>query len=134
MNTISNIQDEILLKTGIRTSVKKGSGSMRGYLYITPMFQNGDYPLIPFDLCSELKSLLSIFDSNNKPLFCSTSAIIIHGITDDRKEFKKERKPKPIDPDKITKGWGSKNSQMRLDKAIARNVVKTSKGGNARYY
>ena len=32
------------------------------------------------------------------------------------------------------KGWCSKNSQMRLDKATSRNAKKIKKGGAARYY
>jgi hypothetical protein len=34
--------------------------------------------------------------------------------------MKKESKPKEIEPNKTMKGWGSKNSQMRLDKASRR--------------
>ena len=48
--------------------------------------------------------------------------------------MKKESKPKQADPNKPLKGWGSKNSQMRLDKAAARNAKKMCKGGTARYY
>lgn len=131
---ISEIQEILFLKYNLKTSVKKGSGSMKGYLIITPMFQNGSYPLIPFSSLNEFKSLLYDFDSNQYPVFCSTSNIAIYGILDNRSEFKTERKPKPLDINKITKGWGSKNSQMRLDKATARNAVKMNKGNTARYY
>ncbi len=47
-------------------------------------------------------------------------------------EFKKERKPKASET--TSKGWGSKNSQMRLDKASARYAKKLMKGNCARYY
>lgn len=64
----------------------------------------------------------------------TASEIHVYQITDDRIEMKKEAKPKPIDPNKPQKGWGSKNSQIRLDKAIARNAKKMKKGNTATYY
>jgi len=131
----SEIQQLILSETGLKTSVKQYTkGSMKGYLRIMPIFQNGCYPSIPFDFVQSLKSKLSNFDYANKPTFCTCSDISVYQIEDDRLEMKKERKPKQVDPSKPIKGWGSKNSQMRLDKATARNAKKMNKGGVVRYY
>lgn len=133
--TAKDIQLSILSETSIKTTVsfiKKGS--MKGYIRIRPMFQNGSYPSYPTELIKNLKEKLKGFDYGDYPLFCSTSDIHVFDIIDDRVVMKKESKPKPLDPDKITKGWGSKNSQMRLDKATARNAVKMAKGNTARYY
>lgn len=127
------LQKMIFEKTGLKTSVKKGTGSMKGYVKIWPIFQNNTYPSFPFDFIQILKSELSAFDYENKPLFCTSSEINIYGISDSKVEYKKERKPK-IDTEKVSKGWGSKNSQLRLDKATARNAKKLNKGGVARYY
>lgn len=133
--TASEIQTKILTETGLKTSVKKYSrGSMIGYVRIMPIFQNGSYPSLPFDFVQKLKSELSEFDYANKPVFCTCSDISVFQIEDDRIQMKKESKPKAIDPNKIMKGWGSKNSQIRLDKAISRNAKKLKKGGVARYY
>ena len=107
---------------------------MKGYVRIMPIFQNGAYPSLPFDFVQDLKVRLAAFDYANKPVFCSCSDISVYEIEDDRVQMKKERKPKSVDPDKPSKGWGSKNSQLRLDKATARNAKKLNKGGVARYY
>ena len=133
--TAAEIQKRILEETGLKTSVKKYSnGSMKGYIRIMPIFQNGTYPSIPFDFVQKLKADLHSFDYANKPVFCTCSDISVYQIEDNRIEMKKERKQKPIDIDKPMKGWGSKNSQIRLDKATARNAKKLNKGGVARYY
>ena len=132
--TVSEIQKRILDETGLKTSVKKYSnGSMNGYLRIIPIFQNGTYPTMPFEFIKNLKEELSEFNYENKPLFCSVSDICIYNIEDDRIQMKKEKKT-VIDTNKTSKGWGSKNSQMRLDKATARNAKKMRKGGTATYY
>jgi hypothetical protein len=131
----SEIQTKILTETGLKTSVKKYStSSMRGYVRIMPIFQNGSYPSLPFEFVQKLKAELAGFDYANKPVFCSCSDISVYQIEDDRIQMKKESKPKEIDTNKTMKGWGSKNSQMRLDKATARNAKKMNKGGVARYY
>lgn len=133
--TAAEIQNRILTETGLKTSVKKYStGSMKGYIRIMPIFQNGCYPSLPFEFVQKLKSELASFDYANKPVFCTCSDISVYQIEDDRIQMKKESKPKQVDPNKIMKGWGSKNSQMRLDKATTRNAKKMSKGGTARYY
>ncbi|RTK94661.1 MAG: hypothetical protein EKK64_07915 [Neisseriaceae bacterium] len=131
----SEIQTKILTETGLKTSVKKYSkGSMKGYVRIMPIFQNGSYPSLPFDFVQKLKAELSGFDYSNKPVFCTCSDICVYQIEDDRIQMKKESKPKEIDHNKTMKGWGSKNSQMRLDKASARNAKKMKNGGVARFY
>lgn len=133
--TAAEIQTKILAETGLKTSVKKYStGSMKGYVRIMPIFQNGVYPSLPFEFVQKLKIELASFDYANRPVFCTCSDIIVYQIEDDRIQMKKESKPKQADPNKPMKGWGSKNSQMRLDKAAARNAKKMSKGGTARYY
>lgn len=131
----SEIQTKILTETGLKTSVKKYStGSMMGYVRIMPIFQNGSYPSFPFEVVQKLKAELACFDYANKPVFCTCSDISVYQIEDDRIQMKKESKPKEIDPNKTMKGWGSKNSQMRLDKTTSRNAKKMNKGGVARYY
>jgi hypothetical protein len=127
---VSEIQNKILKETRLKTSVKVfKTGSMRGYIKITPMFQNGSYPLFPFDFVQKLKSELADFDYSNMPLFCSTSQVSVYQITDDRIKMKTERKPKITE----SKTWGSKNSQMRLDKASARNGKRIRNGGVAKF-
>ena len=117
----SEIQTKILTETGLKTSVKKYStGSMKGYVRIMPIFQNGSYPSLPFEFVQKLKAELAGFDYANKPVFCTCSDISVYQIEDDRIQMKKENKPKEVDTNKVTKGWGSKNSQMRLDKASRR--------------
>ena len=132
--TVSEIQTKILNETGVKTSVKKYSkGSMNGYIRIIPIFQNGSYPNFPFDFVRNLKDILLNYDSASNPVLCSVSDICVYGIEDDRLYMKKENKPKPVDVNKVMKGWGSKNSQIRLDKAISRNAKKMRKGGVATY-
>jgi hypothetical protein len=119
--TAAQIQEIILTEAGLKTSVKVyKSGSMNGYVRIMPIFQDGRYPSLPIALVQKLKTLLSDFDYSNKPLYCSCSDVCVYQIVDDRLQMKKESKPKEIDENKISKGWGSKNSQMRLDKASKR--------------
>jgi len=79
-----------------------------------PIFQNGSYPSLPFEFVQKLKAELAVFDY-------------------DRIQMKKESKLKEIYPNKTMKGWGSKNSQMRLDKATSRNAKKMNKGEVAKY-
>lgn len=133
--TAAEIQTKILTETGLKTSVKKHkTGSMKGYIRIMPIFQNGSYPSLPFDFVQKLKTELSQFNYHDKPVFCTCSDICIYQIEDDRIHMKKERKPKAVDSDKPMKGWGSKNSQIRLDKAVQRYAKNLRKDGNrARY-
>ncbi len=131
METAKEIQEFVFQKTNIKTSVSNGRGSMKGYVTIRPIFQNGSYPYIPFDFCQELKTILSEYDYINYPLFCSTSEISVYGISNEKTEYKKERKQKP---ESKAKTWGSKNSQLRLDKASRRYAKKLSNGNCARYY
>jgi hypothetical protein len=128
MKSIKEIQEDIYKKTGLKTSIKKGSGSMKGYLQIRPIFQNGNYPNFPHEFINELRPQLLNFDYANKPLFCTISEVCIYQIEDNRIEYKKERKPKLIE-DMGVKSWGSKNSQMRLDKKAA-SYAKKRRGEN----
>lgn len=134
MKTAKEIQEQIFEKTGLKTSVRKGTGSMSGYVCIRAIFQNGNYPSFPFEFIQALKGQLQDFNYENKPLFCATSEISVYGISDEKTKYKNERKPKPIDETKTMKGWGSKNSQLRLDKATLRNAKKMQKGNTARYW
>lgn len=94
------------------------------------MLQSGIYPIFPHDFLIQLKPLLP--SDPYKPAFTSGTMIHVYGIADDRVDFKKERK-KTVDPDKMSKGWGSQNSQLRLDKAAFRYAKKLNRGGCARY-
>jgi hypothetical protein len=129
----SDIQKKILAETGIKTSVKKNTGSMKGYITIRPLFQNGTYPSFPFDWVRKLKEDLKKYDTTSHPVFCSTSGIDVYQLEDERIMMKKEAKPKEISQMKDGKGWGSKNSQVRLDKAVSRNAKKLRNGTTARY-
>lgn len=131
MTHTKEVQEYIFTQTGIKASVKKGVGSMKGYFTFSPMFQDGIYPKFPFDFIQALKPTLPSEEPH--PSFCSIGQISIYGLIDNRQEFKKERKPKPIEEIKVRQ-WGSKSSQMRLDKAARRNAKKMNKGGTARYY
>lgn len=130
--TISEIQNEILNKTGLKTSISKCKGSMKGYIKIFPMFQGGIYPTFPHDFIVNMRTVLKQFDYANKPLFCTISDICIYQIEDDRIQFKRESKPKE---NKSEPSWGSKNSQMRLDKDSARYAKRLRNNNDcARYY
>lgn len=127
--TTSEIQNLILAETGIKTSVKKGRGSNRYHLIFTPMFQGGAYPEFPF---AWRQAFIKQFPDKGK-LFSSASGTQLHicvqDITPDGPiEFKREKKPKKIQDMKVCE-WGSKNSQMRLDKTAAR-YAKRRRGPN----
>lgn len=131
---VSEIQTAIFEQTGLKTSIKKNSGSMKEHYTIWPIFQNGSYPSFPAawvrDFGKQFKPFGKAFP------YCGTSQldIPIPNITVyDPINYKKESKPKPLDDGKPMKGWGSKNSQMRLDKASVRNAKKLMKGTTARY-
>ncbi len=133
MENISEVQNYILEHAGLKTSVRVGKGSMKGYLIVIPIFQNDCYPDIDFKVTRELEKILDEYDKHPNPVFCSVSTISVAGLNDDRINMKKERKPKEISEMKV-KQWGSKNSQMRLDKATERNAKRMNKGNTARYY
>ncbi len=130
---VSEVQEFILKEDDLKTSVRKGKGSMKGYFIIWAQFQNDKYPDISKETQNQLKEKLIDFNTLERPLFCSNADISIYNIIDDRKVFKKERKPKSRGEMKV-KQWGSKNSQLRLDKATERNAKRMRKGGTARYY
>lgn len=132
---ISEIQTAIFEQTGLKTSAKRNKGSMKNHYTIWPIYQGGKYPDFPFEWVQE-------FGKQFKPFgdafpYCTVSSLDIPtgNISEfDPIQYKKEHKAKPIDPDKITKGWGSKNSQLRLDKATARNAKRLKAGTTARYW
>lgn len=133
MKNISEIQNYILEHNGLKTSVKIGKGSMVGYLIVTPIFQGGCYPDIDFKITRELVELLKEYDTPQNPCFCSVSSISVVGMNDDRINMKKERKPKQVE-EMTQRTWGSKNSQVRLDKAISRNAKNMRNGNTAKYW
>ena len=49
MKNAKEVQEKIFSESGLKTSVKAGVGSMKGYVVIWPILQNGIYPNIPFD-------------------------------------------------------------------------------------
>lgn len=137
MQLINEIQNIILQETGIKTSVKKGKGSVKDYTTFSPMFQDGIYPEFPFDWRRQFAGKYP--ETMPETVFASGTQIKLHNsvLTGEVVKYKKESKPKPIDLNKTSKGWGSKNSQMRLDKNAAR-YAKKLRGPNgdnmARYY
>jgi hypothetical protein len=120
---ISEIQQTIFAETGIKTSVKKGVGSMRGYYVFTPMFQGGVYPKFPVEWCRAFRDRFPRSDSS--PMFSTVDRIeIFHGVeVDESVKFKRESKPKTRDEMSV-RTWGSENSQIRLDKTAARYAKK----------
>ena len=127
----SEIQNIILEETGIKSSVKKGIGSMKAYMIFSPMFQKGEYPTFPFDFYR--KFMRDYPGEYPNETLCSGTQIMVCDVEDDRIKFKKEKKPASVENMKIRQ-WGSKNSQLRLDKATRRNAVKMKKGGTAGYW
>lgn len=134
--TVKELQQQIFTDTGLKTTVSKCKGSMKGYIRVMPMFQGGKYPNFPHDYLPKIKAEFKDYDSHEKPLFVTVSEVHIYGIdSEDTGKYKRERKPKQIDENSNSKQWGSKNSQMRLDKAAARYAKLLRKDGNrARYY
>ena len=130
--TVKELQQIILDETGLKTSVRKGTGSMKGYVNIWPQYQNGSYPKFPFDFVRGLiEERLSEYDREPKPLYVSTETISVYGMEEITPTvFKKEKKNSELG----TRTWGSKNSQLRLDKATTRYAKKLRRGGCARYY
>lgn len=131
---ISEIQQLIFERTGLKTTARHNNGSMKGYITIRPMFQGGKYAEFPIEFAREIKSMFKTFGDNAPICSVQDIDIPIQNITEfDPIHYKRESKPKPIEQQKA-KQWGSKNSQLRLDKATARNAKKMSKGNTARYY
>lgn len=131
MKTTKEVQERIFSDTGIKTSARKLTGSMKGYYSFRPMFQNGDYPKFPYEWRKQFVKLFVI--QGDKSAFHSDTSIDVYNIDKEDFEYQKERKPKTIEQMSV-KGWGSKNSQLRLDKATARNAVRLRAGTTARYY
>lgn len=123
------IQEMIFEEVNIKTSVKQGSGSMKGYAIFSPMFQDGKYPEFPFEFYRSMRDKLAGFEP--KPNFFTSSQFHIYGLELDSINYKRERKPKDRHELKA-RAWGSKNSQLRLDKAAAR-YAKNYGDGKARY-
>jgi len=126
----AEIQKIIFDQSGIKTTAKQGTGSMRGYIIISSLFQGGLYPYFPFELLQYLRKQFPGQDP--KENFFNGSSIAIFQAEGEPLQFKKERKPKPLTEGK---GWGSKNSQLRLDKAANRYAKRRRRGDNTvRYY
>ena len=134
---VSELQEKIFAETGLKTSVKKQTGSMKHHYAFTPLFQNGEYPKYPIEWGRQIvKQFQDMPGLGNYFTNGNILDILALNFTDyDPIQYKKERKPKPIDPDKPLKGWGSKNSQVRLDKAASRYAKALRRGeSRARYY
>lgn len=133
--SIADIQAAIFEQTGLKTSAKRMTGSMKKHFKIWPIFQEGKYPDFPHEW-------LNTFKGNFKGIngvfpYCTISNLSIpaEGIEFNPIAYKKERKPKPIDENSPQRTWGSKNSQLRLDKAAARYAKALRRGENrATYY
>jgi hypothetical protein len=124
MYTTSQIQELILEQTGIKTSVKKGKGSVKHTITFSPILQNGIYPEFPFEW--RRKFISQFPDHGNE--FSSANGTQIHICIADFKQddpifFKREKKAKPVSEMSV-KQWGSANSQIRLDKTAARYAKK----------
>jgi len=119
---IADIQAQIFEQTGLKTSVKKMTGSMKHHVKIWPIFQGGEYPKFPFEWANEFKKQFKNFPeidcfAYSSPMEFNIPAGNFTDLTPIN--YKKESKPKDIEQMSV-KQWGSKNSQMRLDKTAAR--------------
>lgn len=134
---VSEMQTAIFEQTGLKTSVKKLTGSMKHHIKIWPIYQNGDYPKFPFEWGNEFKKQFkAVPELDAFPYFSPMQFDIpAQNFTEfDPIIYKKERRPRPIDENTKVKEWGSKNSQLRLDKAAARYAKALRRGENrARY-
>lgn len=132
--TIADFQNFILKETSIKTSVKKNKGSMKDYTTFTPIYQKGIYPEYDF---TWRQNLIKQYTETDPPqIMVSSSQIQLHNslLSGEALHFKREKKPLPIEQMKVRQ-WGSKNSQMRYDKAVARNHKRVMRGdGGARFY
>lgn len=129
---VSEIQTAIFEQTGLKTSFKKMNGSMRHHVKIWPIFQGGEYPKFPFEWLREFSKQFKADLLNDCFPYASTMELNIPAVNFtefDAIQYKKESKPKPIDEGKTMAGWGSKNSQMRLDKT-ANRYAKKRRGPN----
>jgi hypothetical protein len=135
MFTVTQIQETIFNQTGIKTSVRQYTGSMKNHIGFRPMLQNGIYPVFPHEWAKEfIKQFEAIPGYGNYTAGNYIDIVRINFSDFTPLQYKKERKPKTIEEQKI-KGWGSKNSQVRLDKAAARYAKALRNGNNrARYY
>lgn len=118
---ISEIQTAIFEQTGLKTGCKKLTGSMKRHISIYPIFQNGSYPNFNFEWLQEFKKQFKGIPETDTYPYCSTTSLDLPAANFeyDPIKYKKENKPKPIEQMK-GREWGSKNSQMRLNKASAR--------------
>lgn len=110
---------------------------MKFHYAFTPLFQGGEYPKYPIEWGREfVKQFKTIPGYGNYFTNGNILDILSLNFTEyDPIKYQKERKPKPIDPDKIQAGWGSKNSQLRLDKAASRYAKRVRRGANTvRFY
>ncbi len=135
---VSEIQQAIFEQTGLKTSFKRMVGSMKHHVKIWPIFQGGQYPKFPFDWAKQFEKQFKPDLVHDCFPHCGVEEfnIPMTNITEfDPITYKKERKAKPVNEDAPAKGWGSKNSQMRLDKAAARYAKALRRGDNrATYY
>ena len=132
--TTGEIQLKVFEMSGLKTSVRKGTGSMKGYFIVSPNFQGGEYPKIPRECWESMAKDLKEYDNPPNDLLCGYSNISVYGIVDSgRINYKREKRNHIVDDGKPIKGWGSKNSQIRLDKASARNGKRLKAGTTARY-
>jgi hypothetical protein len=133
---VSEIQTAIFEQTGIKTSVKKMTGSMKRHIKVWPIYQGGKYPDFPHEWLQEFKKQFKGVPETDTWPYCTVSDLNLPAalFEFDPIQYPKESKLKPIDENKVMKGWGSKNSQLRLDKATARNAKKLRAGTTARYY
>lgn len=128
---VAELQAKIYEETGIKTSVKKQTGSMKNYIMISPMFQGGQYPSFPFDFARKMQEQYP--GQEPKPNFFSVSSFHVYGLTTDNAiKYKKENKAKQVE-NQSSAQWGSKNTQLRLDKASSRYAKRLKQCNCARY-
>lgn len=136
---VDSIQKTILDVTGLKTSVKVGSltSSMRGYVMFRAAKVAGQFTQWTFEQGNQLRALFA--GTEEKP---TTGTFYELCVYFGNEAYNYERAPKTSAvkkeaapaSEKVTRsGWGSKNSQMRLDKASRRYAKRLRTTNCARY-
>lgn len=108
---VSELQEIILAQTGIKTSVRKYTGSMKNHYSFRPQFQGGRYPKFPYEWANEFKKQFQTLPGFGN-YFTNGDMLDILAINFTEYDpiiYKKERKPKTIDQLNV-KQWGAKTA------------------------
>lgn len=140
MCRISDIKAQVEKLTGVAVSVSIGrlGSSMRGYVIIRAKRKGGQNVEWSFENSIELTTMF--IGLPETPTTCNKYELCVFvGNEAYNYSAPKTERAKTISPQrekseqKKSKGWGSKNSQMRLDKASRRFAKRMKRGNTVRY-